>query len=118
MYKFKLNKEKRDQLIDEIEKARLFDNIKIDPENIDALKQVKIDFSPLRDSLEDAIYAIVNFDRNQSGINQEMQYSQQNDSINPLQEIIFETETQISGGFEKYPHLNKWLGNPNQEQLN
>lgn len=58
MYKFKLSKENRSQLIDFIEKARLFDNNKTDETNTMALKNIDITVKKFTDSIEEAIMTI------------------------------------------------------------
>lgn len=61
MYKFKLNKEKRSQIIDFIEKARVFNSNKIDTDSLLTLKQVEISIGSFRESLDDAIFTIIGY---------------------------------------------------------
>lgn len=61
MYKFKLNKEKRSQLIDFIEKARVFNGNKIDNDSLETLKHVEISIDTFTESLNDAIFTITGY---------------------------------------------------------
>ncbi|MHA1727485.1 MAG: hypothetical protein ACTSWY_01980 [Promethearchaeota archaeon] len=110
IYRFKLSKGKRSRLINFIAKARVFDNNKVDVEALDALKRIKITIKPFRDSLEDAIYTIVNLNaRIKDTIPQNVHSDQMEHDVfsGYIQDQNQPVNSDENGAF---PHLNKWFG--------
>ncbi|MHA1339571.1 MAG: PH domain-containing protein [Promethearchaeota archaeon] len=82
MYKFKISKENRDQLIDFIEKARIFDSNKIDETSLEAIREVEISIKNYQEALEEAIYAIISFCNNEYYTNIRMYQYNMTDNSN------------------------------------
>ena len=131
MYKFKISKENRDQLIDFIEKARIFDSNKIDETSLEAIREIEISIKNYQDALEEAIYTIVSFCNNEyyttQGISKFDNILDKNTlkirnpnisvrknvynrpNIDENKSFLYNNETKIIPNINKFPNLNKWF---------
>lgn len=139
MYKFKLSKENRSQLIDFIEKARLFDNNKIDETNIMALRNIEITAKRFIDSIEEAILTINAYINGNlrdldkilgSQMNRFQNTSYTTHEINeflkeqePEYDVLFNRKPNINNqnpneqtNYSQFPNINKWLAPKEKER--
>ncbi|MBD3353115.1 MAG: hypothetical protein GF364_16660, partial [Candidatus Lokiarchaeota archaeon] len=120
MYKFKLNKEKREQLMDFIEKARIFDDNIVDEESLLTLKQNDVTLETFTKSLEDAIYTIITYIN--KGIRfhieipeekfEKFDYRVNSSSLHNNNASQSRSQLQSDNSeYKDYPNISRWFGN-------
>ena len=136
MYKFKLNKEKRGQLKDFINKAATFDASKFNIENTIALKAIQCTIEKFKYSLEDAIFTLIGYQskkirdavmnryKTKNISNQTNKYPEElssnstyrNEPKNRINTSCLRTNcdhvSKENENFEDFPYLNKCFGKP------